>query len=185
MGIQSFIPVFIFLSSIFLSFPLHAAAKYDFAFGPGPVPPEFTRVPPDTIYSKDLGYGFETGAKIVAIEQGGAGFCTCDRPFFFSVAVPEGNYRVAVTLGDARGESTTTVKAELRRLMLEQIRTNAGQLVTKNFIVNVRTPKIAGGGRVRLKAPRESTDEAWAWDDRLTLEFNGHALASAPWKSPR
>jgi len=26
---------------------------------------------------------------------------------------------------------------------------------------------------VRLKAPRETTDEAWAWDGRLTLEFNG------------
>src|SRR5262249_47654963 len=32
--------------------------------------------------------------------------------------------------------------------------------------------QIAGGGNVKLK-PREKTDEAWAWDDKLTLEFNG------------
>ncbi len=173
MRMQFLIPVFIFLSSIVLSFPLRATANCNFAFGPGQAPSGFTRVPPDTIYSKDLGYGFEKGAKIVAVQSGSAGFCTSDRPFFFSAAVPEGNYRVTVTLGDAQGESATTVKAELRRLMLDEIHTGAGQIVTRSFIVNVRTPKIAGGGQVRLKAPRETTDEAWAWDDRLTLEFNG------------
>jgi len=38
--------------------------------------------------------------------------------------------------------------------------------------VNVRTPQIPGGGEVRLKE-REKTSEAWAWDEKLTLEFNG------------
>jgi len=92
-------------------------------------------------------------------------------PFYFSVAVPEeGNYRVTVTLGDRDAESVTTVKAELRRLMLEHVRVPAGKFETRSFIVNVRTPKIAGGGEVRLK-DREKTSEAWAWDDKLTLEF--------------
>jgi lysophospholipase L1-like esterase len=145
---------------------------YKFAFGPGQAPAGYTRVPPDAVYSKDPGYGFEAGAKIIAIARGSGGFSTSDRPFFFSAAVPEGNYKVTVTLGDSQGESTTTVKAELRRLMLEQVHTTAGQIVSKSFIVNVRTPQIAGGGQVRLKAPRETTGEAWAWDDRLTLEFN-------------
>ena len=35
-------------------------------------------------------------------------------------------------LGDPGGESTTTVKAELRRLMLENIHTDAGQIVDEN-----------------------------------------------------
>lgn len=26
---------------------------------------------------------------------------------------------------------------------------------------------------MHLKSPRETVQEAWAWDDRLTLEFNG------------
>lgn len=36
----------------------------------------------------------------------------------FSVQLPEGNYAVTLTLGDEAGESSTTVKAEARRLML-------------------------------------------------------------------
>ncbi|MDE3068739.1 MAG: rhamnogalacturonan acetylesterase, partial [Verrucomicrobiota bacterium] len=60
----------------------------------------------------------------------------------------------------------------LRRLMLQQIHTPAGQFTTRSFIVNVRTPGIPGGGRVRLK-PRERTTEWRDWDDQLTLEFDG------------
>jgi lysophospholipase L1-like esterase len=92
-------------------------------------------------------------------------------PFYFSVPVgEEGNYRVTVKLGDEKEPTVTTVKAELRRLMLERVRTAPGQFVTKTFLVNVRRPEIPGGGEVRLK-PREHTSEAWAWDDRITLEF--------------
>src|SRR3954469_20285757 len=47
------------------------------------------------------------------------GFVTSDKPFFLSLPVPEGNYKVTVKLGDRHGTSTTTVKAELRRLMVE------------------------------------------------------------------
>jgi len=83
-----------------------------------------------------------------------------DKPFYFSVKLPEGNYRVTVTLGDPCGESVTTIKAELRRLMLEQIRTRRGELATRVLAANVRTPAIAGGGEVRLK-DREWTSEAW------------------------
>jgi hypothetical protein len=38
-------------------------------------------------------------------------FCTSNRPFLFSVDLPEGDYDVTVTLGDQAGESTTTIKA--------------------------------------------------------------------------
>ncbi len=99
------------------------------------------------------------------------GFVTAKKAFFFSAAVPEGNYKVTVVLGDTRGTSTTTVKAELRRLMIEKAQTRPGQFMTRSFIVNVRQPEIAGGERVKFKE-REQTSEAWAWDDRLTLEFS-------------
>ena len=69
-------------------------------------------------------------------------------------------------------ESTTTVKAELRRLMLEKIHTAAGQSETRTFIVNLRTPKIGETNHVHLK-PREETSEFWDWDEKLSLEFNG------------
>ncbi len=124
------------------------------------------------VYSKERGYGFEPGATISDRNFVTRGYCTAEKPFYFSVAVPEGNYRITVTLGGAE-ETDVTVKAELRRLMLENVLTKPGQFEKRSFTVNIRTPIIAGGGAVRLKAPRETTDEAWAWDDRLTLEFNG------------
>jgi lysophospholipase L1-like esterase len=152
-------------------------APLQFSFGPGQTPPGYVPVKPGTIYSAERGFGFEPGADIEAVERRGeeppAGELTStNRPFFFSVKLPEGNYKVTLTLGDRAGESTTTVKAELRRLMLENIHTAAGQIVTRSFIVNIRTPRIPTGGEVHLKA-REIAEEAWEWDDRLTLEFNG------------
>ena len=151
-------------------------ATYKFDFGPGKVAPGYIQVLPETRYSKALGYGFEPGAKISCVDRGGkdplrADFCTADKPFFFSVKLPEGNYNVTVTLGDAQGESTTTIKAELRRLMVEKVQTASGKFATRTFVVNIRTPVISGGGEVRLK-DREKTTELWAWDEKLTLEFN-------------
>jgi lysophospholipase L1-like esterase len=107
-------------------------------------------------YSKETGFGYE------------AGFAAGDgKPFFFSVDEPEGNYRVTVKFGDAKSASDNTVFAELRRLMIEQVKTEPAKFVTRSFLVNVRQP-----GAVRIN-DREKTMEAWAWDNRLTLEFNG------------
>jgi lysophospholipase L1-like esterase len=148
-----------------------------FSFGPGPAPSGYTQVLPQTRYSPAQGYGFEGAASVTEVDRGGTDplrshFCTADHPFFFSVAVPEGNYDVTVILGDAGGESTTTVKAELRRLEIEELHTSRGRFATRSFVVNVRTPRIGADGLVRLK-PREKTGEFWDWDDKLTLEFNG------------
>ena len=159
------------------------AALYKFDFGPGAVADGYLPVLPATVYTSELGYGFEPGAAVTGVDRGGADpvredFITSDRPFFFSARVPaEGNYRVTVTLGDAAGETTTTIKAELRRLMAENVHTAPGQFATVSFIVNTRTPQIAPtgdikAGEVKLKAPRESIQEGWAWDDRITLEFS-------------
>src|ERR1700761_3834866 len=50
--------------------------------------------------------------------------CTSDKPFFFSIPIPEGNYRITVVLGGPQA-SVTTVRAEGRRLMLEKIPADA------------------------------------------------------------
>jgi lysophospholipase L1-like esterase len=143
------------------------AGPYRFAFGPGKPPAGYTAVDGASAYSAARGYGFEPGARANAGE-----------PFYFSVDLPEGNYDVKVTLGDDDAAAATTVKAELRRLMLENVATRAGEAKSRSFTVNVRTPRIAAApgiapGEVRLKATRETVDEARAWDQRLTLEFNG------------
>jgi len=177
-------------AALFFAPPSKAAdaALYRFQFGAGDVAPGYTQVLPDMVFTKERGFGFEAGAKIVTVDRSAAAgsgqdslhahFVTSDTPFYFSAHVPEeGNYRVTVTLGDAAGESTTTIKAELRRLMVEKIHTEPGNFATVTFIVNTRTPKIAAVGDIKagvvsLKAPRESVQEAWDWDDLLTLEFN-------------
>ena len=153
--------------------------KLKFDFGPGKVAAGHTQVVASNIYSKELGYGFEPGGDISCVARGGrdalrSDLCTSDKPFYFSVALPEGNYSVTVTLGDADTATVTTIKAELRRLVWERVETTPGKFVTRSFAVNIRTPKIAGGvefREVRLK-DREKTTEWWAWDEKLTLEFN-------------
>lgn len=123
---------------------------------------------PEPAYSRERGHGFEPGAPRNAAGQ----------PSFFTVDVPsEGNYRVTATLGGPTA-SDTTIKAELRRLMLDGVQLPAGASEMRSFIVNVRTARIAAvpgvqAGTVQLKEPRESKDEIWAWDQRITLEING------------
>ncbi|HEX3356577.1 MAG TPA: rhamnogalacturonan acetylesterase, partial [Tepidisphaeraceae bacterium] len=162
----SFLAVILVLS--FQGWVSAEGTKTDLHFDFGSGKTGFTRVSPKSAYSKEAGFGFEPGSEVKA----GGNCCASDKPFLFSVAVPEGNYKVTVTLGDGNEASTTTVKAELRRLMLEKVHTDAGKTETRIFTVNVRTPLIAGGGEVHLK-PREKTSETMAWDDKLTLEFNG------------
>ena len=115
-------------------------------------------------------------ARVTAVDRGGddplrAGFCTSQGPFLFSIKLPEGNYNVTVIVGDLSDASTTTVKAELHRLVLEKVRTAPGQFETRTFTVNIRTLRISTGGEVKLK-DREKTTEFVTWDDKLTLEFN-------------
>ena len=60
----------------------------------------------------------------------------------FETVVPEGNYRVTLTLGGGPKASDTTVKAEARRLMLEEVKTSPRRSVQRSFIVNIRRPEI-------------------------------------------
>jgi lysophospholipase L1-like esterase len=106
------------------------------------------------------------------MEPGGAA-----NDYLFSVALPPGNYRVTVRLGDPARAGDTTVKAEARRLMLRNVATRPGQFVERSFLVNIRTPALApppdtapGGTQVTL-SPRDRAE--YTWDDKLTLEFLG------------
>jgi lysophospholipase L1-like esterase len=100
-------------------------------------------------------------------------------PFYVSVKVPEGNYLVTVTFGHKKYATENTVKAESRRLYIENLKTNPGEFVTERFTVNVRTANLRapeknapGGTRVAVKTREQ---HALHWDDKLTLEFNGKA----------
>jgi lysophospholipase L1-like esterase len=170
------------VSSLLMSAPPASGTAektmFKFDFGSGPVEPGYTQVLPTTTYTRELGYGFDGGTTASAVDRGGPDalrrdFCTGDKPFLFSVALPEGNYNVTVILGDQTAESSTTVKAEARRLMLEKVDTAPGKFETRTFTVNVRTPAITSGGAVRINAREQGPPLVAHWDDKLTLEFNG------------
>lgn len=151
------------------------AVQMKFDFGSGPAAEGYTKVTADSVYSEQSGYGFLPGAEITngSMENNDAvrgDFCTSQKPFLFSVDVPEeGNYRVNITLGSDKA-SVNYVKAESRRLMLEGIEAAAGKTETYSIIVNIRNDRISEGRNVKLK-PREIG--ALNWDHSLTLEFNG------------
>lgn len=156
--------------------------SWKFDFGPGAAAPGYTQVKADTLYTKERGYGCEPGAVLRDVDRGGndplrADFVTTADPLMkFSVAVLEGNYRVTVVLGDANGESLTTVRAETRRLVLERVHTAAGQFATHTFLVNVRTPALSPGNEMKLDVrelnPKTREPVTATWDDKLTLQFS-------------
>ena len=76
-----------------------------------------------------------------------------ERPFYFSVPVEDGNYKVTVTLGNKKKAAQTVVRAESRRLMVENCVTKKGKFETYSFIVNKRSQEIPGGGKVNGAAP--------------------------------
>lgn len=97
----------------------------------------------------------------------------------FSIRVPEGNYRVTLTLGEYFSLGGFRLQAEQRRLMASFGDIGGGPPDPISVIVNVRMPDLpalpenaAGGTRVLLK-PREIGSPNW--DDKLTLEFSPRA----------
>ena len=146
------------LSLSFLLISLYSNSQtFKFDFGTGKAPQGYKLVSPETKYSAETGYGFEfssaltsAGAKTKSSPQDD--YITSNKPFYFSVKLPEGNYNIKVLLGDKTGTSATTIKAECRRLMVEKVETAKGKLTTSEFTVHVKDSLIRSAGtKVRLK----------------------------------
>ena len=152
--------------------------SYKFDFGAGKAAPGYIQVKPDTKFTYQTGYGFDQGSVVESVDRGGnaltGDFITSSKPFYFSVKLPDGNYDVKILLGDSKGISATTVRAECRRLVLENIRTTKGVISTHTFTVHIkdsliRNETLAEVSKVKLK-PREVS--YLHWDNLLTIEFN-------------
>jgi lysophospholipase L1-like esterase len=169
------------LSSLAVAAPVQGPPpSFKFDFGPGLAPDGWTQVTPDATYGEARGFGFEPGAALNAFDRGGdllTGDCvTSPTPFSFSVKVPEGNWLVKATVGDARGTSMTSIKIETRRLMVERLATRTGEFADVVFTANTHnaqmTPPVPrnapGGAQVRLTALDANVLN---WDDKLTIEF--------------
>jgi len=152
--------------------------NFRFDFGSGPAAKNYIRITPATKFNYQTGYGFDQGSVVESVDRGGntltGDYITSNKPFYFSVKLPEGNYDVKLLLGDAKGISGTTVRAECRRLMLENIRTTKGQIVTQNFTVHVKDSLIKDlQGNVISKIRLKSREFSYLhWDNLLTIEFN-------------
>jgi lysophospholipase L1-like esterase len=151
------------------------ASIFRFDFGEGKIKTGWIRVTSTSLYSRDKGYGIIPSAEMFPGENDAkdaqrSNFLSSKKPFYFEVNLPEGHYQVNLTLGGAREGSLTTVKAESRRLMLEDVKTGSGETVQKTIIVDVRTPRINSDEQIRLK---ERELKYLNWDNKLTLEFNG------------
>ena len=155
------------------------SAARRFQFHAGPVKAGIQLVAASDFYTRERGYGFEPGMGVKPASDGVRGAPA----FYFTTDLPEGNWRVKVTLRGAPGGGLAAVKAELRRLVVGPVQLAEDEKLARTFIVNTRNPRIAAqhgvaAGQVNLKAPRETIQEAWAWDDRLTLEINGAVLVA-------
>lgn len=95
-------------------------------------------------------------------------------PFTRNIEVPDGNYKVTVVLGSKKKAGNTVVRAENRRLMVDEVATKKGQLKTVEFVVNKRTPEIEKGKRVKVKDREKNYN---TWDNAINLEFTGAAPA--------
>lgn len=123
---------------------------------------DFDLTKPQPVYNDQDGYGYDilpTPDKKKPTE-----------PFYFSIKVPDGNYRIKVVLGGKK-DGNTTVRAEGRRLLMDNIVTaKAKDTQTFEFTVNKRSTYIEEGKKVKIK---DREKDYLAWDDKLTLEFNG------------
>jgi lysophospholipase L1-like esterase len=162
------------------TFAVPPALKGTVTFACGQAKMGATSLFPTTLYSDtSAGWDLKTAPKVEN------GICSSDKPFFFSIPVSEGNYRVKILFGGP-AETIVTVRAEARRLMLEKVDVKANGTLEKSFDVNVRVPEFLNpdgtANRVRLK-PREFGN--LDWDNKLTIEFNGtnpsfHAFSITP-----
>ncbi|WP_297094628.1 glycoside hydrolase family 88 protein [uncultured Draconibacterium sp.] len=151
------------------------AQVWKFDFGSGKVKEGFQQITDETLYTEESTCGIIPSGVVKSFYEKGGDEATNDgvqseAPFFFQLDLSEGRYKVTAVLGSSVKKSAVTVKAESRRLMLENIQVEKGEMVTKTFLVDVRSPRINATESIRLKS-RELPYKNW--DKSLSLEFNG------------
>nr|WP_314492667.1 rhamnogalacturonan acetylesterase [uncultured Chryseobacterium sp.] len=170
-----------FLILLICSFYFGQQTGFKFDFGGSRIENGFIPITSMSKFDQKTGYGFMNISGLKSVDRGGnpltGDFITSDKPFYFSVAIPEGNYDIKLNLGDSKGTSETTIRVENRRLMLNDIKTKKGEITEKQISVHVKDSIIRNQdgtqiGIVKLK-PRER--KYLHWDNLLTIEFNGKA----------
>ncbi|TWT84671.1 Rhamnogalacturonan acetylesterase RhgT [Planctomycetes bacterium CA13] len=139
---------------------LKTRLSWNFVFTDGDVQEGGIHVAPQTAYESEQGYGFVSSANT-------------ETPALFDVNLVEANYEVTMQFGHSDHSTSTTIKAEARRLMLENVETKAGEYMTRSFTVNVRRPPITPDRSTKLNSRETGPPMHLNWDDQLSFEFNG------------
>lgn len=150
---------------------LHAQALR-FDFGADPVADGYTAVGAQTLYSDDLGYGFEPGTALTEVlRKKGTDltrdYITAVEPFWFSVRLPEGSYKVTLTLGDTQG----TLQLQRR------------QVNPRYWIWDGIHPTSAGHQQMADLWISKATQAGWLLtgsDDRVTIPVARQQLEQSP-----
>src|SRR5829696_432492 len=130
--------------SLMLSILVHAqTTSLKFDLGTGDLQKGYIKILPGTKYTAEQGYGFEYGTTLNSKNYHRKDalrddYITSNKPFYFSVKLPEGNYDVKVIMGDNEGTSDGVIRAECRRMMTKRIETKKGEFKTVEFTVHLR-----------------------------------------------
>jgi lysophospholipase L1-like esterase len=143
-----------------------APSVFRFDFGSDQSSSGWTPVSKNSVYSAQKGFGIISSGEIEA----GKDYLSSKKPFYFVVDLPEGHYELILTLGGSAEGSSMTLKAESRRLLFENVKTEPGKTVQKTVVIDVRYPEMAKQEGIKLK---EREVNYLNWDHKLTLEFNG------------
>lgn len=147
-----------------------------FDFGSGKASKGFTKVTGETLFTENMGYGFLSiqDLKDTLRTKGTdltSDFISSSNPFYFAVKIPDGNYNIKVTVGDPEGTSSQIIRAENRRLMVENTVTSHGNVKELKFTIHMGNKLIDSSGNKMLITEREV--KLMHFDDLLTLEFAG------------
>lgn len=154
--------------------------NYYFDFGPdGSAAAGYTRVTAGDAYDPGKGYGFADCSRVAASRRAEepltGDFCI---PFgtSFLADVEDGNYIVRIIAGDDYAPTSTTLSTNGERLVLQEVRTLAGQYAREQFAVNVR------GGQLKLSfrglAPRINALEIMSSAEQITLFLAGDSTVT-------
>lgn len=90
--------------------------------------------------------------------------------------VPDGNYLVTIKIGSKKKAGNTFIKAESRRLYVNDLNTAKGEFQTVQFVVNKRDAIIRQEGRQDVNVTLKSRENGkYNWDNYLNLEILGNA----------
>lgn len=166
-----------FLILLFFTISLFAFSSgndsFKFDFGNGRTARGFVKVDEQTVYNNSTGYGFDFVKPPKSYVFGNNALkgdaSASNTGFYFSVDLPEGDYRVKVLVGNGERDAVTTVRAESRRLFFEHVKTKKGEFKELIFTTNVRYVDIDKSEKVKIKEREVNKSN---WNKKLTIEFN-------------